>query len=927
MTDEFPEPPELIHERPWLCWREVWDPAREKTTKRPVDVHTGGLASTSDPDTWTDFEQACEYHAREDTDTTGIGFVFTEDGPLTGVDIDNGFDPVTLEWEPWAQRIIDYLNTYTDISPSDTGGHPILVGEKPGDRCKTDYEDGEVEMYDHGRFFTYTGDHAEGTPTTVEERQEELENVYTTVFGEPAEDGDTAPSREPSEPVDLDDAELVEKAMNAKNGDEFARLWNGDTSGYTSHSEADLGMNNYLAFWTGGDRRRMDRLFRDSGLYRDKWDEEHAGDGSTYGDMTIDTALAGTSEFYTPGGSGATAEPDVEPTGESWPESAPTWDERLRNRCAEAREYEQTISAKRHETDIVSDLLDDYVFITPEGTDDNPENDPLYVYDPDAGHFRRRGGRFIRDELETYAPGGVLSTHSTTNIVKRVKWRTGVDRSTLNGGADDHRLINFSNGVYNIDAGELLEHDPDYRFTARINAAYDPTEEGDVDAWDERLHEWTGDPIDVKTLYEWLGICLSWDTYVQKFVLLHGPAGNGKGTFFRCLRKLFAPEHTSAVAFDQLTTANHRFATAKLDGSLINIDDDFTSGSISHKELNRLLNVTGGGTILAEHKGENMFDLTVRTQFMFATNELPRFAVENDSVARRLLEIEFPKQFTKQDDGNKDYRPEAELQAELTNDAALQGLLTRAVDGLHRYLDNGEMFTLERERGTDRERFAQYRRDSDPIRAFAADGLEQRHGFGIPKDIIYNTFTDYCDATGNAAPSRDVFFRKLGELPDLASRTVRPRVGEYDGGDRIRCRKNIWFTPTGLTHLTTSDRADLQVVANAVHNRDGWNSALYDSITTEFDTHPYRGDHAAQGAAATAVAPTDGGATQAPEQVTQRVLTHLDEHEGTDTLAGIAVALTNADDTLEPDTVADAVDQLHEKGHVIRDGSDVTRNR
>jgi putative DNA primase/helicase len=53
-----------------------------------------------------------------------------------------------------------------------------------------------------------------------------------------------------------------------------------------------------LAFWTGGDVQQMDRLFRDSGLIREKWDEVHFADRSTYRERTIERAIAGTDAFY-----------------------------------------------------------------------------------------------------------------------------------------------------------------------------------------------------------------------------------------------------------------------------------------------------------------------------------------------------------------------------------------------------------------------------------------------------------------------------------------------------------------------------------------------------------------------------------------------------------------------------------------------------
>ena len=100
--------------------------------------------------------------------------------------------------------------------------------------------------------------------------------------------------------LDLDDEELIEKARAATNGPKFERLWNGNTSGYESQSEADMALCCLLAFWTGGDPTQVDRLFRESALSRKKWDEVHYADGSTYGEKTSERAIANTSEFYDP---------------------------------------------------------------------------------------------------------------------------------------------------------------------------------------------------------------------------------------------------------------------------------------------------------------------------------------------------------------------------------------------------------------------------------------------------------------------------------------------------------------------------------------------------------------------------------------------------------------------------------------------------
>jgi putative DNA primase/helicase len=90
---------------------------------------------------------------------------------------------------------------------------------------------------------------------------------------------------------------LIEKALNARNGGKFARLWSGDIRGYSSHSEPDAALCELLAFWTQ-DPAQIDRLFRRSALMRDKWDEQR-GEYS-YGARTITFALAQQQEHWQP---------------------------------------------------------------------------------------------------------------------------------------------------------------------------------------------------------------------------------------------------------------------------------------------------------------------------------------------------------------------------------------------------------------------------------------------------------------------------------------------------------------------------------------------------------------------------------------------------------------------------------------------------
>lgn len=293
-------PQELIELDQWVCYRLVWNEERGKNDKRPLNPATGKLAQSNNPRTWGTFAQAVARAERGGAD--GVGFVFSEADPYAGIDLDHcigetetdpdgaPFEPV----EPWALDIVNRLGSYTERSPSGTGLHIIVKATLPPGGRKTD----RVEMYDSGRFFTVTGESL-GITNTIEARQNKVEALHAEIFPQRGKTPQSGPQT-PPQPVHLDDQQLIEKAKNAKNGAKFTLLWDGNITGYGSHSDADLALCNKLAFYAGGDAQRVDRLFRASGLMRPKWDEKRYADGRTYGEATAAKAVGDATSFYSP---------------------------------------------------------------------------------------------------------------------------------------------------------------------------------------------------------------------------------------------------------------------------------------------------------------------------------------------------------------------------------------------------------------------------------------------------------------------------------------------------------------------------------------------------------------------------------------------------------------------------------------------------
>jgi hypothetical protein len=309
LADEGQIPGELLSCPQWIAWWSVtgegrpvqlpnggWTSvlkAQAKPHKLPIDPHTGGLASSTRPQTWSSVEAART--AAVTWSLTGIGFVFSDSDVYGGVDLDNCRDPNTGEITEWARQIIRELNSYTEISPSGTGLHTIVRGKlSAGTGNQIVHGNGKVEMFSRARYFTFTGVHVEGTPTEIFDRQFELSTLHEKLFA--SRNCQRGAAHSPaSSPVLASDDDLITRARQAQNGSKFERLWNGQWEGdYPSQSEADLALCCLLAFWTGKDPARIDALFRRSGMMRKKWLREK------YREETMAKAVAMTGDTWDP---------------------------------------------------------------------------------------------------------------------------------------------------------------------------------------------------------------------------------------------------------------------------------------------------------------------------------------------------------------------------------------------------------------------------------------------------------------------------------------------------------------------------------------------------------------------------------------------------------------------------------------------------
>ncbi|MGH2501792.1 MAG: hypothetical protein ACRDID_04660, partial [Ktedonobacterales bacterium] len=262
--------------------------ANGRFSKEPFNAHTGKRAQANNPATWTTFAEA--YRAYRDQSYDGVGFVLSADDPYIALDLDHVFaehqnDPLPA-LPPQIETLITRFHTYTECSPSGTGLHLILALSANTNRPNRHTSSIEVFSADH--FVTVTGRLLRPDLSRVETCQEVFVAWEQETFAPHRKQRHTAPGKMLPNSPRLSDEAILQAARGATNGEKFLALWDGNTSGYASHSEADLALTRLLAFYTQ-DCAQLDRLFRTSGLFRPKWDEMHGE--QTYGEMTIEKAL------------------------------------------------------------------------------------------------------------------------------------------------------------------------------------------------------------------------------------------------------------------------------------------------------------------------------------------------------------------------------------------------------------------------------------------------------------------------------------------------------------------------------------------------------------------------------------------------------------------------------------------------------------
>lgn len=734
-------PQELRSIKNWCCWRADPDPSKPgKIKKTPINAKTGGMAQSNNPDTWCSFNEAV---AASDS-FSGIGFMFSN-SDYFGVDIDHveaaieDYKHEQQDADNIVSEFIYSLQSYAEFSQSGTGIHIICRGKLPpaGRRHKN------VEMYDSGRFFVMTGNYASEF-AEISECTERIKSLHEKYIG-----GGTVPSTGivSPPPLNLSESEVIRLAEQSKQGSAFSALYSGKwDSIYTSQSEADLGFCNMLAFWCQCDEQLMDKIFRSSGLMREKWDRKQSG--STYGQITLAKAIKGCNKVYEP-------QPEYhitigQPAAKPANKKLYTFDdtgnaERFADTFGERIRYSYInkswlyYDGRKWCFDVTGSIYcmaDEIVKTMQNDMDYFVKNAPQSWGDP--GDVEKNFMKHLKQSR---------SNRAKESMVKELQHHVPITPDQL----DTHKsLLNTPNGIINLRTGELMQHDREKYITKITNTEY--TDKIDHPLWDKFLYDiFNGDTELIKFVQKSVGYSLTGSTAEQCMFFCYGEGNNGKSTFIDVIASALG-DYVSNIQAKSLIVKNNSGSSssediARLKGARFVTSSESNEGARLDESLIKQL--TGGDSVTASRKYEHEFEFYPEFKLWMSTNHKPIIRGTDTGIWRRVMLIPFTVNIPPDKvDKNLKYKLEQEL----------PGIMKWAVDGCLLWQREGLKAPLAIQQAT-----AEYRSEMDTIGAFINDCCTVGNGYSEKAKQLFKAYLEWAKENNEYEMTSTMFGREIAK--------------------------------------------------------------------------------------------------------------------------------------------------------------------
>lgn len=606
-----------------------------KNTKIPISCVSGVKADLNEPTNWVSFNEAYKYYYSNLDKIGGLGFVLANDYVV--IDFDNDY---SIEQNNIKDEFLAEIGSYAEVSQSGNGIHIFCRARVPkGNKWNETYK---IKILEKGSFVIMTGEILPNVDRRIIDAKATITKLYQKYFYKEYEETYSIDDDSTSE-EEIDDERLIGLIKVSKQSDLYYKLSNGDYNllGIKTKEEANKILCQILAFWCSGNATQMDRLYRLTKLYSDKWNEMQGQ--FTYGQLIIANAIQSCSCFYNPSDYNASDYIFNNETGEV--------------KYVKHYPLDDTGNAMR--------IYDTYKTILKFNTDDNV----FMIYDSHIGTWKRDDKHRtlvkqladnvlvdMRKELlnETLMNDELLHRAYEKNV-KYFASRYGKD-SALNelqhlGGLPcinndfdkDDFLLNTLDGVLNLKTGELLQHNAFFMCSKNTNCHIDLDNE--PTKWVKFIDEtFVGNKVMINYFQKLLGYTLTGSTIEQNYMTCQGGGNNGKSVAFNVYGSMLG-DYATTMRIESLCEkpyANGNGPTpdiAELCGKRF-IRTNESNGKFAIDE-SLVKQLSGGDPITARKLHAENFTFFSKGKIWILCNEPLRILGTSRGDWRRIVKLDF----------------------------------------------------------------------------------------------------------------------------------------------------------------------------------------------------------------------------------------------------------------------------------------------
>lgn len=375
--------------------------------------------------------------------------------------------------------------------------------------------------------------------------------------------------------------------------------------------------------------------------------------------------------------------------------------------------------------------------------------------------YQYQGG--VYTEASSYVRNTIKNMVEYDNLIQQSKlmecFRLITDDTRIQKSSSElnrhTNLINFKNGVWDINQQKLLPHDSKYLQTIQIPhnvGEYVPFTQTRLYRFFRKTHL---SKEDIKMIVKYIAYCLTTDFGLKTFMILVGQSNTGKSVLIRFVESLVGKQNTSALSMHEL---NMRFYPAQLHGKLLNSCADNKTLPLS--SIENLKKITGGDMIMHEKKGKEPFFFTSFAKLLFSFNQLPLQLEEKSNafyLRMRVLRM------------NRELKLNNEYVNDLCSDESIEEVIPYLLSLLplkeipRTVMSNSCVEAL--------------RQDSDSIHAFLTKCCKLDENAIISKVDLYTAYSEFCIESGREAHKKQGFMRALRSLGYAEVRTKNREAG------------------------------------------------------------------------------------------------------------------------------------------------------